>query len=182
MALLAACFASALLCAACTTAGAVVGRGGQAAPCGNRPSLAAGRERDSQPGPLARTRSQAAAVSGQPPQELAQVQRVRPRTLLTIAALSAAFYYLLPQLAKVAGGWRALGSAHWAWVLVVIAFSALTYLASAIGLLGGVSVRVPFWPTSLTQGASSFVHRVGSAMPAALRHGGLSHGRGGLWF
>ena len=45
-------------------------------------------------------------------------------------------------------------------VLVAIAFSALTYLASAIGLLGGVSVRVPFWPTALAQGASSFVNRV----------------------
>jgi undecaprenyl-diphosphatase len=43
---------------------------------------------------------------------------------------------------------------------VAIAFSALTYLASAIGLLGGVSVRVPFWPAVLTQGASSYVNRV----------------------
>ena len=109
---------------------------------------------------LTRTRSQAADASGQATQKLARVERVRPRTLLTIAALSGAFYYLLPQLAKVAGGWRALGSAHWAWVLVAIAFSALTYLASAIGLLGGVSVRVPFWPTVLCQGASSFVNRV----------------------
>ena len=113
-----------------------------------------------QPGLLTRTRSQAADASGQATQKLARVERVRPRTLLTIAALSGAFYYLLPQLAKVAGGWRALGSAHWAWVLVAIAFSALTYLASAIGLLGGVSVRMPFWPTVLCQGASSFVNRV----------------------
>jgi len=36
----------------------------------------------------------------------------------------------------------------------------LTYLASAIGLLGGVRVRVPFWPTVLAQAASSFVNRV----------------------
>jgi glycosyltransferase 2 family protein len=43
---------------------------------------------------------------------------------------------------------------------VAIAISALTYLASAIGSLGGVSVRVPFWPTVLTQGGSSFVNRV----------------------
>ena len=43
---------------------------------------------------------------------------------------------------------------------MVIAFSALTYLASAIGLLGGVSIRLPFWPTVLTQGASSFINRV----------------------
>ncbi len=111
-------------------------------------------------GLLTRTRSAAAAASGLESPELVRVQRVRPRTLLTIAALSGAFYYLLPELAKVGNPWRALESAQWAWVLVAIAFSALTYLASAIGLLGGVSVRVPFWPTALAQGASSFVNRV----------------------
>jgi undecaprenyl-diphosphatase len=113
-----------------------------------------------QPGLLNRTRAQAAAVSGQAPQELARVERVRPRTLLAIAAASAAFYILLPELAKVPSSWRALQSAHWIWLPVVIAFSVLTYLASAIGLLGGVSVRVSFWPTVLAQGASSFVNRV----------------------
>jgi hypothetical protein len=46
------------------------------------------------------------------------------------------------------------------WLPVIIAFSVLTYLASAIGLLGGVSARVPFWPTVMAQGASSFVNRV----------------------
>ena len=46
---------------------------------------------------------------------------------------------------------------------MVIAFSALTYLASAIALLGSVSVRVPFWPTVLAQGASSYINRVSPA-------------------
>jgi uncharacterized protein (TIRG00374 family) len=88
------------------------------------------------------------------------VQRVRPRTLLAIVLAAGAFYFLLPDLAKVGGGWHALQSAHWIWVPVIIAFSALTYLASAISLLGSVSVRLPFGPTVLTQGASSFVNRV----------------------
>ena len=149
---------------AVSTAAKVLGAEGSApaVPLLQPLALSAGTRRAiaRQPGLLTRTRSQAADASGQATQKLARVERVRPRTLLTIAALSGAFYYLLPQLAKVAGGWRALGSAHWAWVLVAIAFSALTYLASAIGLLGGVSVRVPFWPTVLCQGASSFVNRV----------------------
>jgi len=54
-------------------------------------------------------------------------------------------------------------SAQWAWVLVAIGFSALTYPASAAGLLGGVAARVPFWPAVLTQGASSYVNRVSPA-------------------
>jgi undecaprenyl-diphosphatase len=116
-----------------------------------------------QDGLLTRTRAAAAAASGQPAPDLARVQRVRPRTLLAIAAAAGAFYFVLPKLAQVGSGWHALQSAHWIWLPVIIAFSALTYLASAISLLGSVSVRLPFWPTVLTQGASSFVNRVSYA-------------------
>jgi len=114
-------------------------------------------------GLLTRTRTAAAAASGLQSPELARVQRVRPRTLLAIAALTGAFYYLLPKLAQVGSSWHALQSAHWIWLPVVIAFSALTYLASAISMLGSVTVRLPFWPTVLTQGASSFINRVSPA-------------------
>jgi uncharacterized protein (TIRG00374 family) len=125
-------------------------------------ALSAGTRRavKRQDGLLTRTRTTAAAASGGQSPELVRVQRVRPRTLLMIAALVGVYYILLPQLAKVGNPLPALESAQWAWVLVAIAFSVLTYLASAIGLLGGVSVRVPFWPTVLTQGASSYVNRV----------------------
>ena len=114
-------------------------------------------------GLLAETRSAAATASGGTGQELARIQRVRPRTLLTIAALAGAFYFILPQLAQVGSSWHAIQSAQWAWVPVVIAMSALTYLASAVSLLGGVPGRVPFWPTVLTQAASSFINRVSPA-------------------
>ena len=114
-------------------------------------------------GLLAETRSAAAAASNAPDQQLARLQRVRPRTLLTIAAAAAAFYFILPELAQVGSSWRAIQSAHWQWVAVVIAMSALTYLASAISLLGGVLGRVPFWPTVLAQAASSFINRVSPA-------------------
>jgi glycosyltransferase 2 family protein len=113
-----------------------------------------------QGGLLTRTRAAAAAASGQPAPDLARVQRVRPKTLLAIAAATAAFYFVLPQLANVESDWRAFQSADWIWLPVVIAFSALTYLAGAIALLGSVSVRLPFGPTTLAQGASSFVNRV----------------------
>ena len=126
-------------------------------------SAATRRAVKGQDGLLARTRAAAAAASGQEAPDLVRVQRVRPRTLLAIAIAAGAFYFLLPDLAKVGGGWHALQSAQWIWVPVIIAFSALTYLASAISLLGSVSVRLPFWPTVLTQGASSFVNRVSYA-------------------
>jgi glycosyltransferase 2 family protein len=116
-----------------------------------------------QDGLLAKTRSAAAAAGGRRDQQLAPIQRVRPRTLLTIAAATGAFYLILPKLAQVGSSWRALQSAHWAWLPVVIAMSALTYLASAAALMGGVAGRLPFWPTTWTQLASSFVNRVSPA-------------------
>jgi undecaprenyl-diphosphatase len=114
-------------------------------------------------GLLADTRS--AAASGVDGPSLARLQRVRPRTLLAIAAAAGAgaFYFVLPQLAQVGSSWRALQSAHWAWLPVIIAASAVTYLASAAALIGAVPGRVPFWPATLTQAASSFVNRISPA-------------------
>ena len=113
---------------------------------------------------LKRTRAAAMAVSGDDAdKDLARLQRVRPRTLLVIAALAGAFYFLLPQIAQVSSSWHALQSANWAWLPVVIALSALTYLASAAALIGSVPGHVPFGPAVLTQGASSFINRVSPA-------------------
>ena len=136
-------------------------------------------------GLLAATRSAAAAASGLNTQPLARLQRVRPRTLLAIAAAAGAFYFILPQLAQVSSSWQALQSAHWAWLPVIIAASALTYLASAAALIGAVPGPVPFWPATLTQAASSFVNRVspanvgGMALNARfLQRSGVSPGAG----
>src|SRR5207245_4538086 len=45
-------------------------------------------------GLLANTRSAAAAAVGQPDIALARIRRVRPRTLLAVAAAAGAFYFL----------------------------------------------------------------------------------------
>jgi undecaprenyl-diphosphatase len=117
-----------------------------------------------QDGLLKRTREAAIVASGdQADTNLAQLQRVRPRTLLTIAALAGAFYFLLPQIAQVSSSWHAILSANWAWLPVVIALSALTYVASAMALIGGVPGWPPFWPTVVAQFASSFINRVSPA-------------------
>ena len=116
-----------------------------------------------QKGLLTQTRQAAAAASGRTDTELARLQRVRPRTLLAIAAAAGAYYYLLPELAKVGNPWQAVQSADWAWVPLVIALSAVTYLASAVALMGAVSQRIRLWPTVLAQGASSFINRVSPA-------------------
>jgi uncharacterized protein (TIRG00374 family) len=113
---------------------------------------------------LKQTREAAIAASGdQADTNLAQLQRVRLRTLLTITALAGAFYYLLPQIAQVSSSWHAVLSANWVWLPLVILLSALTYVASAMALIGGVPGHVPFWPTVVAQFASSFINRVSPA-------------------
>jgi glycosyltransferase 2 family protein len=146
---------------------AVIGRGGLAAavPLLQPLALSAGTRHAiaRQDGLLTQTRAAAAAAGGREDQDLARIQRVRPRTLLAIAAAAGAFYFLLPKLAQVGSGWNALLSADWAWLPLVIALSAVTYLASAVALMGAVRPRIRFWPTVLAQAASSFVNRVSPA-------------------
>jgi undecaprenyl-diphosphatase len=126
-------------------------------------SAATRRDLAARKGLLTETRSAAAARSGRTDEELASIQRVRPRTLITVAAAAAAFYYLLYELTKSGDSWRAVLSANWAWLPVVLAASALTYVASAIALAGSVTIRLRFWPTLVAQAASSFINRISLA-------------------
>jgi uncharacterized membrane protein YbhN (UPF0104 family) len=152
---------------AVATAAAVIGPDGIAAavPLLQPLALSAGTRRAiaRHEGLLTQTRQAATAASGRKDTELARIQRVRPRTLLAIAAAAGAFYFLLPSLAQAGSSWRAMHSPDWAWVPLIIALSAATYLASAVALMGAISQRIRLWPTVLVQGASSFVNRVSPA-------------------
>jgi undecaprenyl-diphosphatase len=109
---------------------------------------------------LDRTREAAAEAAGQPLEKLAEIRRVRPRTLLMIAVFAGAFYFLLPQLAQASDAWDAFASASLTFIPLLVALSALTYVGAAISLMGTVPQRVPFGPTLLAQVAGSFVNRV----------------------
>jgi glycosyltransferase 2 family protein len=153
---------------AVATATAEIGTGGVAAavPLLQPLALSASTRREikGQDGLLKNTRAAAIAASGgDVDKDLVRLQRVRPRTLLAIAALAGAFYFLLPQIAQVSSSWHALEHANWAWLPVIIGLSALTYVASAIALIGSVPGHVPFGPAVLAQGASSFINRVSPA-------------------
>jgi len=109
---------------------------------------------------LKELRDEAAAAAGVDPPPLERLVRVKPKTLLTIAAIAGAFYVMLPQLANVDDSFEAMGSANWWWLLAAALLSGFTYLSSAVGLVGGVADPLPLGPTLLTQLASSFVNRV----------------------
>jgi glycosyltransferase 2 family protein len=99
-------------------------------------------------------------ATGVQPEPLERLVRVRPRTILMIATLTGAFYFLLPQLANVDDSIEAIRSANWGWLAGCVLLSGVTYVAAGVGLTGGVPQQIPLVPTILAQLASSFVNRV----------------------
>ncbi|MGR7027074.1 lysylphosphatidylglycerol synthase domain-containing protein [Geodermatophilus sp. URMC 62] len=113
-----------------------------------------------------------AAVSqrcGVPEPRLADLERIRPRTLLVVGVLVLATYLLVPQLGDVAGMAERVRHADWAWSPLVLATSALTYVGAALSLAGAVPGRLRAVPTFVAQLASSFAGRL---VPAGL--GGIA--------
>jgi glycosyltransferase 2 family protein len=93
-----------------------------------------------------------------------QLERIRPRTLVTLVASIAAIYLLAGELAR-ASPRSLLQSADWRWGVAALALSAVTYVGAALSLSGFVSERLNFLRTLLVQLASSFVTLV---TPAAV--------------
>lgn len=91
-----------------------------------------------------------------------RLERVRPRTLVTVAAATLAVYVLLGQLASVdlVG---VVATADWRWLLTAAALSVVTYFAAALSLSGWVVERLRFGRTLLVQVAASFVTLVAPA-------------------
>ena len=87
--------------------------------------------------------------------EQIDIERIKPRTLLTVIAGSIAAYLLLTQLGKVNLG-EVFRAANGTWVLIGLGFSALTYVAATLALSGAVPERLSFWKTLQAQFAASF--------------------------
>jgi glycosyltransferase 2 family protein len=93
-----------------------------------------------------------------------RLERVRPRTIVTLIASLIAGYLLLGQLGRV-NLISTLRSADWHWTLLALALSGVTYLGAALALSGYVPDRLRFRPLVLAQLAGSFVTLV---TPAAV--------------
>jgi len=85
-----------------------------------------------------------------------QLERIRPRTLVTLVASVAAIYLLAGELARTSLG-SVLRSADWRWGVAALALSAVTYAGAALSLSGYITERLNFLSTLLVQLASSFV-------------------------
>lgn len=100
---------------------------------------------------------QRTGVQGAP---LEKIERVKPRTVVTIVALTIAFYLVLPQLADIRSTADAFVKADWAWAPWILVGSALTYVFAAVSFIGAVPSPVPYVPALRAQLASSFVSLV----------------------
>lgn len=111
---------------------------------------------------LTQIRHEVLLIRPQAPVEPARLERVRPRTLLSFIAGAIGAYFLLTQLTHIEFG-LLIENAEWGWVAAAVAFSALSYVAAAMALLGFVPERVPFVRAVAAQVAGSFVKIVAPA-------------------
>ncbi|WSQ21011.1 flippase-like domain-containing protein [Streptomyces zaomyceticus] len=110
---------------------------------------------------LAQIRQQVLLIRPQAPAEPVRLERIKPRTLVSLIAGAIAAYFLLAQISRTP--LSTIGQADWQWVAAAVLFSALSYLAAAMSLLGFVPERVGFWRTVVAQVAGSFVKIVAPA-------------------
>lgn len=105
---------------------------------------------------LARLRNRllAAVPDGQIPP--VQLERIKPRMLITLLAGVVAVYLIAGQLAHVSLA-RVLSQADPGWTLIAVALSVSTYIGATMAIGGFVMERLSFMRTLLVQLAGSFV-------------------------
>lgn len=111
---------------------------------------------------LTQIRHQVLLIRPQAPVEPARLERVKPRTLISLIAGAIGAYFLLTQLTHIEFG-PLIENAEWGWVAAAVLFSAASYFAAAMSLLGFVPERVGFLRAVGAQVAGSFVKIVAPA-------------------
>jgi glycosyltransferase 2 family protein len=120
------------------------------------------------------------ASTGVEPAPLARLDRIRPRTVVSIAALAGAFYFLLPQLASVGETAEAASQANWWWLGPMVLGAAATIGFAALAFVASVPEPIPYLPALRMQLASSFVSRIAPANTGTLAVGVRFLQRSGL--
>jgi undecaprenyl-diphosphatase len=93
----------------------------------------------------------------------ADLERVDKKTILMVAVLAGATYFLLPQLADLPGIFSQISEANWGWAPLVVLMSLITYIGAAAGLAGAVSTHVRAGPLVVSQVASEFASKLAPA-------------------
>jgi uncharacterized protein (TIRG00374 family) len=83
------------------------------------------------------------------------LERLKPRTVITLILGTVAGYLLLSQLVQVNVG-EVLAAADWRWAGVALGLSFVTYIGATLSVAGFVPDRLSFWRTLQAQFAASF--------------------------
>ncbi|TWE19370.1 uncharacterized protein (TIRG00374 family) [Kitasatospora atroaurantiaca] len=115
---------------------------------------------------LSQIRGQILQIAPEAPLAPAKLERLKPKTLITVIALGFAAYLALTQIKPAQ---LKLSQMDWGWAAVALVAAVLSYGAAAMSLTGFVPERLPFGRTVAAQVAGSFVKLVA---PAAI--GGIA--------
>ena len=119
-------------------------------------------------------------ATGVEPASLARLDRIRPRTVVSIAALAGAFYFLLPQLANFDETVDAASQANWWWLGPMVVGAGATIAFAALAFVASVPDPIAYLPVLRMQLASSFVSRIAPANTGTLAVGVRFLQRSGL--
>jgi glycosyltransferase 2 family protein len=119
-------------------------------------------------------------ATGVEPEPLARLDRIRPRTVVSLAAFAAAFYFLLPQLAHFDESAEAASHANWWWLGPMLVGAAATIGFAALAFVAAVPEPIAYLPALRMQLASSFVSRIAPANTGTLAMGVRFLQRSGL--
>ena len=114
-------------------------------------------------GLLADLQHEVQAQTGVTEVHFADLERVDKKTILMVAVLAGATYFLLPQLADLPGIFSQISEANWGWAPLVVLMSLITYIGAAAGLAGAVSTHVRAGPLVVSQVASEFASKLAPA-------------------
>ena len=115
---------------------------------------------------LSRIRGQILQIAPEAPMEPAKLERLKPKSLIMVIALTFAAYLALTTIKPAQ---LKLSQMNWVWAAAALLAAAFSYVAAAMSLTGFVPERLPFRRTVAAQLAGSFVKLVA---PAAI--GGIA--------
>lgn len=125
-------------------------------------------------------RAAIAHATGVEPAPLARLDRIRPRTAMSLVAFVVAFYVLLPQLGDFGDTVDAASGANWWWLAPMVLGAAATIVFAALQFVASVPEPISFLPALRMQTASSFVSRIAPANTGTLAVGVRFLQRSGL--
>jgi undecaprenyl-diphosphatase len=96
-------------------------------------------------------------ATGSEAASIEELERVKPRTVLSIAMAAIAIGTLIPQFLGIGSLWSEIRSAGLWWAAAALGWSVVTYIGAAVAFDGSVTERLPLGPNMAVQVATSYV-------------------------